>query len=77
MRDHRHEFPVRSMCRVLRVHPSGFYARLNKPLSDRAIEDQRLTTLIKASYVASGGTYDTPGSTRICARRANDAVCSE
>jgi len=48
------------MCRVFRVHPSGFYAWLRKPLSDRAIEDQRLTTMIKASFVASGGTYGSP-----------------
>ena len=60
MRDHRREFRVRSMCRVLRVHPSGFYAWLRKPLSDRAIEDQRLTGLIKASFVAGGGTYGSP-----------------
>jgi hypothetical protein len=25
IREHRSEFRVRSMCRVLRVHPSGFY----------------------------------------------------
>ena len=48
------------MCRVLRVHPSGFYAWLRRPLSDRAIEDRRLTTLIRTSYVASGGTYGSP-----------------
>ncbi|EGG98772.1 Transposase [gamma proteobacterium IMCC2047] len=30
---------------------------LNKPLSDRAIEDQRLPGLIHASYAASHGVY--------------------
>jgi len=60
MRDHRGEFRVRTMSRVLRVHPSGFYAWLKRPLSDRAIEDRRLTKLIKASFVASGGTYGSP-----------------
>ena len=30
------------MCRVLRVHRSGYYAWLKKPKSDRALEDERL-----------------------------------
>lgn len=50
------------MCRVLRVHPSGFYQWLNKSLSDRAIEDLRLLELIRSSYAASGGVY---GSRRV------------
>ncbi|UVW34156.1 IS3 family transposase [SAR92 clade bacterium H455] len=45
------------MCRVLKLHRSGFYAWLQKPVSDRAVEDQRLLRLIKESYMASGGTY--------------------
>jgi len=48
------------MCRVFRLHRSGFYAWLRQPLSVRAQEDQRLLTLIKTSYVASGGTYGSP-----------------
>jgi putative transposase len=48
------------MCRVLKVCRSGFYAWLNKPLSDRAIEDQRLLVLVRASYAASGGVYGAP-----------------
>ena len=35
------------MCKVLRVHRSGYYSWLNKPLSARAIEDERLKGLIK------------------------------
>jgi len=45
------------MCRVLKVARAGFYAWLHKPLSDRAIEDQRLLELIRASYDASRGVY--------------------
>ena len=48
------------MCRVLRVTRSGFYAWLHTPLSDRAIEDQRLLGLIRASYAASHGVYGSP-----------------
>ena len=49
-----------TMCRVLHVCRSGFYAWLHKPLSDRAIEDQRLLVVVRASYVASSGVYGAP-----------------
>ena len=45
---------------MLKVHFSGFYAWLERPLSDRAIEDQRLLKLIRESYIASGATYGSP-----------------
>jgi putative transposase len=61
--DHRHEFRIATMCRVLRVTRGGFYQWLHKPISDRAIEDQRLLGKIRESYVASGGVY---GSLRVC-----------
>jgi len=48
------------MCRVLRVHRSGYYAWLKKPLSERAIEDARLLVLIKQSFEASGAAYGSP-----------------
>jgi putative transposase len=48
------------MCRVLGVSRSGYYEWLRKPLSDRALEDQRLLGLIRTSYTASHGIYGAP-----------------
>lgn len=48
------------MCRVLDVAPSGYYEWLQKPISDRAVEDARLLALIRASYKASHGIYGAP-----------------
>ena len=48
------------MCRVLGIAYSGFYAWVRRPLSDRAIEDDRLLGLIRESYAASGGIYGSP-----------------
>jgi putative transposase len=39
------------------VHPSGYYAWKAKPMSAREKEDQRLTGLIKQSWLESGGVY--------------------
>ena len=50
-------FAVRAMCRMLLVHPSGFYAWLREPLSQRALEDQRQTKLIKKAWEESGEVY--------------------
>ena len=54
---HRAEFSVRSMCRVLMVHFSGFYAWLKEPLSARALEDARQTELIEQAWADSGKVY--------------------
>jgi putative transposase len=57
---HRREYPIETMCQVLDVAPSGYYEWLHKPISDRALEDARLLTLIRASYKASHGIYGAP-----------------
>jgi putative transposase len=51
---------VQTLCRVLDVAPSGYYAWLKKPLSRDASEDARLLRLIRASFVASQGIYGAP-----------------
>lgn len=45
---------------MLGVARSGYYAWEKRPLSNRAIEDQRLLVLIRESYLASGGVYGSP-----------------
>lgn len=57
IRAHRAEFGVRAMCRVLQVHFSGFYAWLKEPLSHRAHEDARQTTMIRQAWNDSGKVY--------------------
>ena len=47
-------------CRVLGVAPSGYYAWLKEPTSNRAREDARLLRLIRASFIASHGIYGAP-----------------
>ncbi len=57
MNEHRHEFSISLMCRVLRVARAGFYQWLHQPESERAREDRRLLELIRNSYAASHGVY--------------------
>ena len=57
IRAHRHEHRVRTLCRVIGVHRSGFYAWSRNPTSRRAQEDIRQTGLIKQFWIESGGVY--------------------
>lgn len=58
--DNRHQFNVRTMCRVLNVAPSGYYAWLKTRISDHDQEDIRLLRLIKHSFNQSHGVYGAP-----------------
>ncbi len=57
MAEHRPVFSVRAMCRCLQLHPSGFYAWVKKPISHRALEDERQTKLLKDAWEESGNIY--------------------
>ena len=52
--------PVRRLCRVLGVSPSGFYAWLTRPASARQQRNHRLRAHIRASHAESGGPYGSP-----------------
>ncbi|EIV1068252.1 IS3 family transposase [Salmonella enterica] len=57
IRDNTHCWPVRLLCRVLDVHPSGFYAWLQQPHSQREQANQMLTEQIKQFWLESGCVY--------------------
>ncbi len=54
---HRRQHPVRILCKMLSVHPSGFYAWVKERLSQRALEDKRQTKLVKDAWNESGKIY--------------------
>jgi putative transposase len=57
IRDHEAQHSVRGMCRVMSVHPSGYYAWRAMPVTPRQRENERLLGLIKQSWLESGGVY--------------------
>jgi putative transposase len=65
IRDHREDFPVRLMCRVLDVSSSGFYDWLERPESPRAVENRALVAKIQAIHGDSRRTYGSPRVARL------------
>jgi transposase InsO family protein len=73
--DHRNEFAVNHMCRVLEVSRSGYYAWRGRPPSEQEMANRRLYVRIKRVYNENGGVY---GSPRIYeALQEQGVACSE
>ena len=53
-------YPVRTMCRVLRVSHGGYYAWRDRQPSARAVADLVLTERIRAIHAESDATYGAP-----------------
>ena len=51
---------VRTLCRVLGVSPSGYYAWCRRELSVRRQQDEQLRAKIRHFHTESGGTYGSP-----------------
>ena len=60
MTAHQAVHPIATMCRVLGVSPSGYYAWRQRPLSVRARADVKLSAEIQAIHRESRGTYGVP-----------------
>ena len=60
MKVHRAAHSIATLCRVLEVSPSGYYAWYRRTASQRAHEDASLTAEIEAIHRHSRGTYGAP-----------------
>lgn len=60
MKRNQVSFPIATMCRVLDVSTSGYYAWRSRPLSGRARQDAEMTQCIRAIYERSRRTYGVP-----------------
>ena len=60
MSDHQADYPIASMCRLLGVSSSGYYAWMKRRPSQRAETDATLIGEIRAAHAASCGTYGAP-----------------
>jgi putative transposase len=57
---HRAEFRLRTLCRVLGVSPSGFYAWVRRPVPRQAARNDALLVHIRTAHAASRRTYGAP-----------------
>ena len=73
--DHREEFPVKLMCKVLEVSTSGYYAWRGRPPSKREMANRELTKEIRAAFEESGETYGSPRIYQVMRNRG--LMCSE
>lgn len=60
VQEHRGTFRVGSMCRVLKVSRSGYYAWRRRGPSRREVEDQHHAEAIRSAHRESRGTYGSP-----------------
>ena len=60
MKVHQASYPVKTMCRVLEVSRSGYYAWLKRPPSARAVANGTLLERIEEIHEESDSTYGAP-----------------
>jgi putative transposase len=68
---HQAEFPIATMCRVLGISSSGYYAWTTRSPSRRARSNTALTETVRKIHAVSRGTYGTP---RVHAELVADGV---
>ena len=73
MKDHRHEYPITLMAKVLEVSASGYYGWLRRAPSERDRRRQRLVEAVTKSFEDNRGIYGSRKITRDLCRRAISA----
>jgi putative transposase len=57
---HQAQYPARTLCRVLKVSPSGYYAWRDRPPSQRSMSDAVMTERIRSIHAESDASYGMP-----------------
>ncbi len=60
VKQHSKEYPVRLLCRVLGVSPSGYYAWGCRPASDRSLENECLVLAMRSVHQTIDRSYGSP-----------------
>lgn len=60
IKENRKSYPLKLMCRVLRVNRSGYYKWLRRKYSSKLIEDRMLLEIIRFHYNKSSRRYGSP-----------------
>jgi putative transposase len=58
--EHRHDYPITIMCRVLEVSASGYYAWCQRTPSQHSREDAQLAEKVKTAFQANRRVYGGP-----------------
>jgi putative transposase len=58
--DHQADYPIATMCQLLGVSPSGYYAWRKRQPSQRSETDAALIVEIQVAHAGSRGTYGAP-----------------
>jgi putative transposase len=70
--EHKKEFSIKAMCRLLEVSASGYYQWRSHPNSDRAHEDDRLLCKIRTLHSESRQNYGSPKIYRLLCRSGEE-----
>jgi putative transposase len=73
---HRDSFPVRVMCDVLNVSPSGYYDSIDRPPSERAKRHERIQQAVEQVHAESHGIYGSVKVTEMLQQREDlESAC--